>query len=109
MESDIDLEGIGLPIANEANKLLDEDVRKQQKDISRLQAQIDEHKDRVQTIRDHLINVRQELQLTQVGVSERGFARAPRLRLNSDLCMCTGTARCSQERCQDGKPFDTSL
>ena len=71
MDSDIDLDGIGLPIANEANKLLDENVRNKQKNINRLQAQIEEHKDRVQTIRDHLANVRQELHLSQVGVRAR--------------------------------------
>lgn len=65
--SGIDLESLGLPIANDENKKLEADVQRKEKEISRLQLQIDEHSDRIQAISDHLKNVRQELQQTQVG------------------------------------------
>ena len=65
----IDLEGelgLGLPIANEENKRLEAEVQRKEREIAALQLQIDESKDRVQAISDHLKNVRQELQHTQV-------------------------------------------
>lgn len=65
--SGMDLESLGLPIANDENKKLEADVQRKEKEISRLQLQIDEHSDRIQAISDHLKNVRQELQQTQVG------------------------------------------
>jgi len=65
--SGVDLESLGLPIANDENKKLEADVQRKEKEISRLQLQIDEHSDRIQAISDHLKNVRQELQQTQVG------------------------------------------
>lgn len=65
-EGNVDLEQLGLPVANAENKQLEAGVQKKEKEITRLQLQIDEHKDRVQAIGDHLRNVRQELQHTQV-------------------------------------------
>ena len=65
-EGNIDLEQLGLPIANTENKQLEAGVQKKEKEISKVQLQVDEHKDRVQAINDHLRNVRQELQHTQV-------------------------------------------
>ena len=64
----IDLESLGLPIANDENKKLEADVQRKEKEISRLLLQIEEHSDRIQAISDHLKNVRQELQQTQVRV-----------------------------------------
>lgn len=62
----IDLDQLGLPIANTENKQLEAQVQRKEKEINSLQLQIDENKDRVQAIGDHLRNVRQELQQTQV-------------------------------------------
>lgn len=67
----IDLENLGLPIANAENKKLEAEVQRKEKEISSLQQRVDEHSDRVQAIRDHLKNVRQELQQTQVGYVHR--------------------------------------
>ena len=64
--SGIDLDRLGLPVANTENKLLEAEVQGKEKEINSLQLNIDEHKDRVQAISDHLRNVRQELQQTQV-------------------------------------------
>lgn len=64
----IDLEQLGLPVANTENKLLEAQVQRKEREISSLQLQIDENKDRVQAISDHLKNVRQELQQTQVWI-----------------------------------------
>lgn len=66
MATDVELEHLTLPIANAVNKQLEKEVSKHRKEIDKLQAQIEEHEDRTQIIRDHLKNVRQELQLTQV-------------------------------------------
>lgn len=65
----IDLDQLGLPVANTENKQLEAQVQRKERDISSLQLQIDENKDRVQAISDHLKNVRQELQQTQVCLS----------------------------------------
>ena len=62
----LDMGGMALPVANEENKKLETGVRRKEREIAALQLQIDEHKDRAQAIRDHLKNVRQELQHTQV-------------------------------------------
>lgn len=69
-EGDFDLGSLetALPISNERNKQLEGEVRRRERDISALQLQIDEHRDRVQALRDHLKNVRQELGHTQVGL-----------------------------------------
>lgn len=66
MASEIDLEHLVLPISNETNKKLEQDVHQKQQEIGKLQHQVNEHKDRIQVMSDHLKNVRQELQLTQV-------------------------------------------
>lgn len=62
----IDLDQLGLPIANTKNKQLEAQVQRKEREVNSLQLQIDENKDRVQAISDHLRNVRQELQQTQV-------------------------------------------
>ena len=62
----IDLDQLGLPVANTENKQLEAEVQRKEREINSLQLQIDENKDRVQAISDHLKNVRQELQQTQV-------------------------------------------
>ena len=62
----IDLDQLGLPVANAENKQLESKVQKKEREINSLQLQIDENKDRAQAISDHLRNVRQELQQTQV-------------------------------------------
>ena len=64
--SGIDLDRLGLPVANTENKVLEAEVQRKEKEINGLQLHIDEHKDRTQAISDHLKNVRQELQQTQV-------------------------------------------
>lgn len=66
LEGGIDLENLGLPISNPENKQLEAQVRSKEKQITELQRKADEHKDRIQAITDHLKNVRQELQQTQV-------------------------------------------
>ena len=62
----IDLDRLGLPVANTENKQLEAEVQRKEKEINSLQLQIEEHKDRTQAISDHLKNVRQEVQHTQV-------------------------------------------
>lgn len=66
MSSQFDLEYISLPISNEENKQLEEDVQLKKSEISTLQQQISEHNDRIQVLTEHLKNVQQELNLTQV-------------------------------------------
>ena len=66
MATDIELAHLAMPIANETNKQLESEVATRKKDIDRLEVQIEQNGDRVQIIKDHLKNVRQELQLTQV-------------------------------------------
>ncbi len=66
LEGGIDLENLGLPISNTENKQLETQVQQKEKQITLLQRKADEHKDRIQAITDHLKNVRQELQQTQV-------------------------------------------
>ena len=65
-EGTIDLERLGLPVANAENKKLETEVQAKEKEIAALQLQIEEHSERAQAISDHLKNVRQELQHTQV-------------------------------------------
>ena len=66
LEGGVDLENLGLPISNAENKQLEAQVQQKEKQITSLQRRADEHKDRIQAITDHLRNVRQELQQTQV-------------------------------------------
>lgn len=63
---DIDLDGMVLPMANEENKFLEIDVQRKQKLISELNNQLAEYNERVDAIKEHMKNVRQELQHTQV-------------------------------------------
>ena len=68
MDSGIDLDSFALPVANKENKELQHEVEKKQKEIASLKRQSEEYADRIQAISDHLRNVQQELQHTQVMV-----------------------------------------
>lgn len=63
---DIDLDGMVLPMANEENKSLEIKVQQKQKLISELNNQLAEYNERVDAIKEHMKNVHQELQHTQV-------------------------------------------
>ena len=63
---DIDLDGMVLPVANEENKALETDVQRKQKLIGELNNHVAEYNERVDAIKEHMKNVRQELQHTQV-------------------------------------------
>ena len=63
---DIDLDGMVLPVANEENKALEIDVTRKQKLIGEFDNQVAEYNERVDAIKEHMKNVRQELQHTQV-------------------------------------------
>ena len=65
-ESEVDLEQLGLPISNTENKLLEAELQQKEKEATTYQIKIDEHKNRIQAITDHLKNVKKELQHTQV-------------------------------------------
>ena len=65
---DIDLDGMVLPVANEENKFLEIEVQRKQKLISELDNQVAEYNERVDAVREHMKNVRQELQHTQVHI-----------------------------------------
>ena len=69
MSSDADLENLALPISDDTNKELEQEVYQKRKEIEKLANEINEHKDRLQIMGSHLVNVRQELQLTQVGIN----------------------------------------
>ena len=58
---------MGLPIANAENKELQADVQRKEREVAELQRQAEHLRDRVQAMGDHLKNVQQELQQTQVG------------------------------------------
>lgn len=66
MATEIDLENIVLPISSAENKLLENKVHAKQVEIEKLSHSITENQDRVNIINEHLKNVKQELQLTQV-------------------------------------------
>lgn len=66
LDMDIDLDRMGLPVANEENKFLEVEVQRKQKQISELNGQLSEYNERVAAMREHMKNVRQELQHTQV-------------------------------------------
>lgn len=66
LEGEIDLEQLGLPISNTENKLLEAEVQRKQKDLTAHQGKIGQHKERIQAVGDHLKNVKQEFQHTQV-------------------------------------------
>ena len=63
---DVESLDMGLPIANAENKKLEAEVQRKEKEITSLQHQAEQLGDRVQAMSDHLKNVRQELQHTQV-------------------------------------------
>ncbi len=63
---ELDLEQLGLPVSNTENKWLEAEVQKKQKDLSANEERVDQHKERIQAISDHLKNVKQELHHTQV-------------------------------------------
>ena len=99
MSSQFDLEYISLPISNEENKQLEEDVQLKKSEISTLQQQISEHNDRIQVLTEHLKNVQQELNLTQVrlGWSDWLF-----------IYYILGSLRGSEKRCGNWKALNTS-
>ena len=66
MASEIDLENVSLPISSEANTKLEQEVHQKQQESEKITHDINEHNDRIQVIQDHLKNVRQEQNLTQV-------------------------------------------
>jgi len=66
MDMDIDLDRMGLAVANEENKLLESEVQQKQKLIGEINDQLSEYSERVAAMREHMKNVRQELQHTQV-------------------------------------------
>lgn len=70
MDTDLDLDRIedrmGLAVANEENKLLEVEVQQKQKLIGEINGQLLEYSERVAAMREHMKNVRQELQYTQV-------------------------------------------
>ncbi len=68
LDSGFDLEHLGLPISNTENKILEAEVQKKQKEVSLHDGKIEENKERIQAISDHLKNVKQEFQHTQVCV-----------------------------------------
>lgn len=76
LEGEIDLEQLGLPISNTENKLLEAEVQRNQKEVAAHQAKIDQHKERIQAVGDHLKNVKQELQHTQVLAEDGRLALA---------------------------------
>lgn len=65
-ESEVELDQLPLPISNTENKLLEAEVLSKQRDLSSHEVKISEHRDRIQGLGDHLKNVKQELQHTQV-------------------------------------------
>lgn len=66
MASDADFENLALPISDDLNKELEQEVLQKRKEIEKLANGITEHKDRLHVMGNHLVNVKQELQLTQV-------------------------------------------
>ena len=65
-EMDVESLEMGLPISNAENKKLEAEVQLKERAITALQRQAEQLGDRVQAMGDHLKNVRQELQQTQV-------------------------------------------
>jgi len=54
-------EGIAMPVANAANKLLEDQLAQYQKDIAFNASDINNHNERIHHMQEHLKNVRQEL------------------------------------------------
>lgn len=58
-------EGIAIPVSNQDNKLLEDEIQKKQKKITNLRLKFDENTDRISALRDHMKNVYQELKNAQ--------------------------------------------
>ncbi|XP_034294810.1 coiled-coil domain-containing protein 39 isoform X1 [Pantherophis guttatus] len=58
-------DGFAIPVANEENKSLEEELQKLQKEKANLQSQLSDYEDRITAMSSHLKNVRQEFDLTQ--------------------------------------------
>lgn len=58
-------EGLKVPVANQENKILEEDVQTKQREIVRLQTEMSVGEDRVHAMSEHMKNVQQELNQTQ--------------------------------------------
>ncbi|XP_041482554.1 coiled-coil domain-containing protein 39-like [Lytechinus variegatus] len=57
--------GLQIPVANQENKLLEEQVAKGQKEKVKLQGEVGQNEDRVHAMSEHMRNVQQELNQTQ--------------------------------------------
>ena len=68
MAAGIELENLALPISSAENKQLENEVHAKQLQIETLSREIEQNEDRINVIRDHLKNVKQELELTQVSI-----------------------------------------
>ena len=62
----MDLESLGLHVSNRENKQLEDEIREKRKEINVHQVKLDQHEERIHAITNHLKNVKQELQHTQV-------------------------------------------
>ena len=65
-------EGISVPVANEENKRLEEDIQSKASLLTRLKAELGENEDRIYAIQEHMKNVRQEFQHTNALTQARG-------------------------------------
>ncbi|XP_033638039.1 coiled-coil domain-containing protein 39-like [Asterias rubens] len=64
--------GMKVPVANQENKQLEEQVQRKQQEIVRFQSELSEHEDRVFAMSEHMKNVQQELNQTQALNRARG-------------------------------------
>ena len=69
---------ISVPVANEENKLLEEDIQSKTTLVLKLRAELTENEDRIYAIQEHMKNVRQEFQHTNALTQARG--------IESELC-----------------------
>ncbi|CAH6789200.1 coiled-coil domain-containing protein 39 [Phodopus roborovskii] len=58
-------DGFAIPVANQENKILEEQLSKLQKEKSNLQDQLRDYEDRINSMTSHLKNVNQEFSFTQ--------------------------------------------
>ena len=65
-------EGISVPVANEENKVLEDDIQSKATLITRLRAELAENEDRIYSIQEYMKNVRQESQHTNALIHARG-------------------------------------
>ncbi|XP_072033774.1 coiled-coil domain-containing protein 39-like [Amphiura filiformis] len=65
-------EGLKVPVANQDNKILEEDVQTKQREIVQLQTELGTSEDRVFAMSEHMKNVQQELNQTQNLCRARG-------------------------------------